>query len=145
MSCQRIERARALCVRNVIYGTPVDYGSNRSQCYGITYLRGADCRRHLLANGLACPERHETATIVLRLRDDTNWRTTLLCHGFVCTWIETFFGPCRANPGHLLARSRPWKLLPCRPCSFEPPTRTDPLAPVQRPFQNPSQEARVLR
>ena len=24
----------------------------------------------LLANGLACPERHETATIVLRLRDD---------------------------------------------------------------------------
>src|SRR5215471_15598853 len=59
--------------------------------------------------------------------------TTLLCLGFACTWIENFFGPCRANPGHLLARSTPWKLLPCRPCSFWSPTRTDPLAPVQRP------------
>src|SRR6516165_10906209 len=74
-----------------------------------------------------------------------NWRTTSLCHGFVCTWIETFFGPCRANPGHLLARSRPWKLLPCRPCSFESPTRTDPLASVQRSFPNPSPEARAVR
>src|SRR5262245_3800094 len=69
-----------------------------------------------------------------------NSRTTLICHGFVCTRIETFCEPCRANLAHLLARSRPWKLFLCRP-----PTRTEPLALVQRPFPSPSQEARVLR
>ena len=38
---------RGVEVGDVRHKTPIDYGSNSSQCYGIACLRGADCRRHL--------------------------------------------------------------------------------------------------